>query len=134
MTDRQPAVISPLEPTFDKTPAPFGAGLPDPVVCDASPRALRQRTINFAAKRLTDMRYVSRLDRETVERHFRWRPTPPPGGLSARQGPDDAAPLMTAQRDGQIIIDQDDADQRITIMSTDPQYGTPVIGGAIARS
>jgi hypothetical protein len=95
MTDRQPAAISPLEPTFDRTPAPFGAGLPHPVVCDASPRALRQRTINFAAKRLTDMRYVSGLDRETAERHFRWRPATPPGGLSARQGPDDAAPLVT---------------------------------------
>ena len=74
MTDRPLAAISPLEPTFDRTPAPFGAGLPDPLVYDASPRALRQRTVNFAAKRLTDMRYVSGLDRATAERHFRWRP------------------------------------------------------------
>ena len=107
MTDRRPAAISPLEPTFDRTPAPFGAGLPDPVVCDASPRALRQRTINFAAKRLmTDMRYVSGLGREVAERHFRWRPATPPGGLLARQGPDDAAPLAAAQRDARIVIDQ----------------------------
>ena len=133
MTDRQPAAISPLEPTFDRTPAPFGAGLPDPVVCDASPRALRQRTVNFAAKRLTDMRYVSGLDRETAERHFRWRQGTPPGGLSARQAPDDAAPLVAAQRDGRIVIDRDDADRRVTVTWTDPDFGAPVTGGAIAR-
>jgi hypothetical protein len=79
-----PAPIGPVEPTFDKSPAPFGAGLPDPVICDAAPRDLRQRTVNFAAKRMTDMRYVSGLDRETAERHFRWRPAVAPGGLSAR--------------------------------------------------
>ena len=38
-------------------------------------RALRQRTVDFAAKRLVDMRYVSRLDR-----------TPPPSGISAATG------------------------------------------------
>jgi hypothetical protein len=36
------------------------------------PRALRQHTVDFAAKHLVDMRYVSRLDR-----------TPPPSGISA---------------------------------------------------
>ena len=52
----------PLEPIFDSTPQPFGAGPPDPLICDASARALRQRTVNFAAKRMTDMLYVSGLD------------------------------------------------------------------------
>jgi hypothetical protein len=134
MTDRQPAAISPIEPTFDKTPAPFGAGLPDTVVCDASPRALRQRTVNFTAKRMTDMRYVSGLDRATAERHFGWRPATPPGGLSARQAPDDPAALIAAHRDGRIAIAQDDADRRVTVTWTDPEFGEPVSGGAIARS
>jgi hypothetical protein len=39
------------------------------------PRALRQHTVDFAAKHLVDMRYVSRLDR-----------TPPPSGISAATG------------------------------------------------
>ena len=133
MTDRQSAPISALEPTFDKTPAPFGAGLPDPVVHDASPRALRQRTVNFAAKRMTDMRYVSGLDRATAERHFRWRPATPPGGLAARQAPDDAAPLIAAHRDGRITITQDDADRRVTVTWSDADFGAPVVGAALAR-
>ena len=49
----------PLEPIFDRTPQPFGDGPPDPIICDASPRALRQRTVNFAAKRMADMLYVT---------------------------------------------------------------------------
>jgi hypothetical protein len=55
--------------------------LPDPLVYDASARALRQRTVNFAAKRPADMRYVSGLDRRMAERHFRWRPAVAPGRL-----------------------------------------------------
>jgi hypothetical protein len=43
--------------------------------------------LNFAAKRLVDMRYVSGLDLATAERHFRWRPAVPPGGLGFRAGP-----------------------------------------------
>jgi hypothetical protein len=55
-------------------------------------RELRQRTVNFAAKRLVDMRYVvSGLDRATAERHFRWRPAVPPGGLAFRAAPDGQA-------------------------------------------
>ncbi len=50
----------------------------------ARPAALRQRTINFAAKRFADMMYVTGLDRGTAERHFRWRAATVPGGLSAR--------------------------------------------------
>src|SRR5207253_7527318 len=74
MSDQHRKSVAPVEPYFDRTPQPFGDGPPDPLVYDASPRALRQRTANFAAKRLVDMRYVSGLDRATAERHFRWRP------------------------------------------------------------
>jgi len=128
-----PTPIAPLEPTFDKSPPPFGAGLPSPVVCEAAPRDLRQRTVNFAAKRMTDMRYVSGLDRETAERHFRWRPAVAPGGLSARDAAPDAAFLAALQRDGKIVIAQDDADKRVTVTWTDPGFGDPVAGSAIAR-
>jgi hypothetical protein len=75
------------EAYFDRTPPPFGDGPPDPLVYDAAPRALRQRTVNFAAKHLVDMRYVIGLDRATAERHFRWRPAAAPGGLGFRITP-----------------------------------------------
>jgi hypothetical protein len=87
MRDQRRESGAPVEPYFDRTPQPFGDGPPDPLVYDASPRMLRQRTLNFAAKRLVDMRYVSGLDRVTAERHFRWRPAVPPGGLGFRPAP-----------------------------------------------
>ena len=55
MSDQRRESAVPVEPYFDRTPQPFGDGPPDPLVYDASPRMLRQRT---AAKRLVDMRYV----------------------------------------------------------------------------
>ncbi len=124
---------APVEPYFDRTPQPFGAGLPDPIVYDASPGALRQRTLNFAAKRLVDMRYVSGLDRDTAERHFRWRPAVAPGGLAARAAPDGQATLLAAQRRGDIRIEMDDAAHRVTVRWDDPAFGEPVHGAAIAR-
>jgi hypothetical protein len=81
MSDQPRAQVTPVEPYFDRTPELFGDGLPDPLVYDASARALRQRTVNFAAKRPADMRYVSGLDRRMAERHFRWRPAVAPGRL-----------------------------------------------------
>ena len=122
-----------MEPYFDRTPQPFGDGPPDPLVYDASPRALRQRTVNFAAKRLTDMRYVSGLDRATAERHFRWRPAVAPGGLGFRDAPDGQAELTAAHRRGDIVIEMDDADRRVTVRWNDPGFGEPVVGAAVAR-
>ena len=87
MKNEPAAPTQPVEPTFDRTPQPFGSGPPDPIVCDASPRSLRQRTVNFAAKRMVDMLYVSSLDRETADRHFRWRPAAAPGDLASRLRP-----------------------------------------------
>lgn len=132
MSDRH-RESAPVEPYFDRTPQPFGDGPPDPLVYDASPRALRQRTVNFAAKRLVDMRYVSGLDRDTAERHFRWRPAVAPGGLGFRAAPDGQAELAAAQRRGDIVIDTDDADRRVTVRWKDIGFGEPVIGAAIAR-
>jgi hypothetical protein len=124
---------APVEPYFDRTPQPFGDGPPDPLVHDASPRALRQRTVNFAAKRLADMRYVSGLDRATAERHFRWRPAVPPGGLGFRDAPAGQGELDAAQRRGDIAIEMDDADRRVTVRWNDAAFGEPVAGAAFAR-
>ena len=74
----------PVEPIFDQSPHLFGDGPPNPVVYDAAEPALRQRTVNFAAKRYADMMFVSRLDRATADRHFRPRAALVPGGLSGR--------------------------------------------------
>jgi hypothetical protein len=68
VTEFPPTVVDSI---FDTTRPLFADGPPDPVVYDGSPRAIRQRTVNFAAKRFADMMYVSGLDRSTAERHFR---------------------------------------------------------------
>jgi Beta-lactamase len=134
MNDKTVAPVVPIEPTFDRTPQPFGDGPPDPIVCDASPRALRQRTLNFAAKRMVDMLYVSDLDLSTAERHFRWRPAAAPGNLSSRPADGDPAPLIAAHREGKITIQTDDVDRRVKVTWDDPEFGDPISAAAIARS
>lgn len=134
MKNEPAAAAVPLEPTFDRTPQPFGAGPPDPVVYDASARSLRQRTVNFAAKRMADMLYVSGLDRETADRHLRWRPVAPPGDLAPRPMADDPVPLIAAHRAGDITISTDDADRRVKVEWNDPAVGEPVVGAALARA
>ncbi len=127
------------EPLFDRTaafaPGAAADGPPDPVVYDGSVRALRQRTVNFAAKRMADMMYVTGLDRATAERHLRWRAATIPGGLAARPAPDPgiARALEAAREDGRLAIDSDDRDRRVTVRWTDPAFGPPVAGSAIAR-
>jgi hypothetical protein len=103
------------------------------LVYDASPRALRQRTVNFAAKRLVDLRYVGGLDRATAEGHFRWRPALAPGGLGFRAAPDGQAGLVAAQRRGDVMVEMDDADGRVVVRWNDPGFGEPVVGAAVAR-
>jgi hypothetical protein len=93
---------------------------------------LRQRIVNFAAKRLVDMRYISGLDYATAERHFRWRPAVPPGGLGFRAAPDGQAELAAAHRRGDIIIEMDDADRRVVVRWNDAGFGQPVVGAAVA--
>src|SRR6516225_9682932 len=134
MRDQRRESGAPVEPYFDRTPRPFGDGPPDPLVYDASPRMLRQRTLNFAAKRLVDMRYVSGLDRVTAERHLRWRPAVPPGGLGFRPAPDGEAKLAAAQRRGDIVVEMDDADRRAVVRWNDTGFGQPVVAAAVARS
>ena len=133
MSDQRRESAVPVEPYFDRTPQPFGEGPVEPLVYDAAPQALRQRTVNFGAKRLADMRYVSGLDRTTAERHFRWRPAVAPGGLGFRAAPDGQAEVAAAHRRGDIAIEMDDADRRVTVRWNDPDFGEPVVGAALAR-
>jgi hypothetical protein len=119
MSDQRRESATTLEPYFDRTPQPFGDVLPDPLVYDASPRMLRQRTVNFAAKRLADMRYVSGLDRAIAEHHFRWRPAVPPGGLGFRAAPHGQAEFAAAQR-------------RAVVRWTDAGFGEPAAGAVVA--
>src|ERR1700676_3674545 len=114
----------PVEPIFDQTPQLFGDGPPDPVIYDASARALRQRTVNFAAKRYADMMFVSGLDRATADRHFRPRAAMLPGGLSGRPvGPNLQNVLLTAHREGRLTIEADASARRVTVTWSDPQFG-----------
>jgi CubicO group peptidase (beta-lactamase class C family) len=117
-----------MEPIFDRTPHPFGGGPVDPILCDASLSALRQRTVNFAARRYADMMMVSGLDRETADRHVRLRAATVPAGLDARPtGPGIQAEADAAFAAGQFIIRTDTTDRRVTVQWGDIQ------GLAVAR-
>jgi hypothetical protein len=123
-----------IDSTFDATRPLIADGPPDPVVYDGSTRAIRQRTVNFAAKRFADMMYVSGLDRSTAERHFRWRALGIPGGLMARPDASDGqAELHAAHRAGRISIETNDADRRVTVRWADVEFGAALVGSAIAR-
>ncbi|MSP03135.1 MAG: class C beta-lactamase-related serine hydrolase [Acetobacteraceae bacterium] len=125
----------PVEPIFDQTPHLFDDGPPDPVVYDASARALRQRTVNFAAKRYADMMFVGGLDRATADRHFRPRAALVPGGLSGRPAGLNVQDALTlAVRDGRFAVHTDAADRRATVTWTDSGFGDPITGQAIARA
>ena len=125
----------PVEPIFDTTSQFHGDGPVAPIVYDASARALRQRSVNFAAKRYVDMMFVTGLDRATADAHFRPRAAGVPAGLSGRPaGLNVQADLMQAVNDGRFTIHTDAADQRAIVTWTDAQFGGPVIGQAIARA
>ena len=135
MNDRpMPAPPALIEPIFDRTPQPFADGPPDPLVYDASAAALRQRTVNFAAKRYADMLFVTGLDRATADRHFRWRAVTPPAGLDARAAAENGqAALIAAHRAGHIRIEVEPADRRVSVSWHEPGSAAPVIGSAIGR-
>lgn len=123
----------PVEPIFDQTPQMLGDGPPAPAVYDATMRVLRQRTVNFAAKRYTDMMFVSGLDRATADRHFRPRAAMVPGGLSGRPvGPNVQADLNAAYAEGRFAVEPDAVGRRVTVTWSDPPFGDPVKGHAMA--
>jgi hypothetical protein len=108
-------------------------GLPMPLVYDVSERALRQREMNFAAKRLVDMAFVSELDWSAALARLRWRGVAPTGGLDAMP---DAAPrrsrLEAAFAAGAIAIKPDATARTVHVTWTDPGFGTPIVGEAKA--
>ena len=123
----------PVEPIFDQTPHLFGDGPPDPVVYDASERALRQRSVNFAAKRYVDMMFVGGLDRATADRHFRPRAATVPAGLTGRStGLALQEPLLKAHKSGRLVVETDTAARGVTVTWNDPAFGEPVKGNAAA--
>jgi CubicO group peptidase (beta-lactamase class C family) len=126
-----------METIFDRTPHLSAIGPVDPIVHDASRAALRQRTVNFAARRYADMMFVSGLDRATADRHFRLRVAQVPSGLSAH------APEGTMQAEadaafaaGHFVIGIDPAQGRATVRWGDtvghalfrPGYGSILLG------
>jgi len=120
----------PVEPVLDRTPHPFGDGPVDPIVHDASVAALRQRTVNFAAKRYADMMFVSGLDRATADRHFRLRAAPVPAGLDARL---DGPGLQAAFAAGHVVVETEPAERRATARWNEFFTNAPVVGNAVAR-
>ncbi len=112
---------------------PSGVGLPAPLVYDVTEPMLRQREMNFAAKRLADMGFVSGLDWADALSRLRWRAVPPTGGLEDR--PDGAARRMVleaAYSAGDITITRDVAARQVRVTWTDTAFGAPIIGGAAA--
>ena len=91
--------------------------------------ALRQRTVNFAAKRYADMMFVSGLDRATADRHFRLRVAQLPSGLRAHAvGKGIQAEADAAFARGQFVIETDVGDGRASVRWGD------AVGQAIARA
>ena len=120
------------EPLADFAPRASACadGPPDPVVYDGSARALRQRTVNFAAKRIADMMYVTGLDQATAERHLRWRARRDPG--ESRRRVPDAGRGSRAGRARSATGASPSTPTTPTAVSTvrwtDPAFGPPIVG------
>lgn len=124
------------ERTIDRR-VPFvpggSAGLPAPLVHDVNERALRQREMNFAAKRMVDMMFVTGLAEADARARLRWRGVPPTVGLDASRdaGPRQAV-LAAAAQEGAIVITPDAASRTVSVTWTDAGSGAPITGRAIA--
>ncbi|BBK33174.1 CubicO group peptidase (beta-lactamase class C family) [Stella humosa] len=122
---------------FDRIPPllPAGVGAPPaPFFYDQSPRALREKVVSYSAKRYVDMMYVSGLSRAEADRHFRPRASGRSGGLEDEPDVSAAqAEVAAAWKTGQVTVATDDADRRATVTWTDPAFGAPVVGHAVAR-
>jgi CubicO group peptidase (beta-lactamase class C family) len=115
---------------------PSGApGLPEPAVYDVRERALRGREMNFAAKRMADMMFVSGLDEADARVRLRWRGVMRSSGLDAMLDatPRKAAVVAAADADaGAIAIAADTAARTVTVTWNDAGFGAPVVGRAVA--
>lgn len=107
---------------FDQGLPPVGAGLVSPACYDASPRAMRLRTVGWAAKRYVDMLYVTGLDRATADAHFRPRMTPVPGDLATTPEADVTA-LQAAIAGGRFTVTGNDATRNVAVTWADPEFG-----------
>jgi CubicO group peptidase (beta-lactamase class C family) len=123
-----------LNPSLlDATPTLRGSGPVVPLVYPTDPAAMRQRVVNYAAKRLTDMMFVTGLDEATALRHFRRKPADAPGDLTTTaDDPAHAADVAAAWAAGHIRIVADAADRRVTVTWSMPGQAE-VRGAAIAR-
>ncbi len=121
------------ETTLDsRRPLP-PAGLPTPLVYDVSEAALRLREMNFAAKRMADMAFVSGLDWADALARLRWRGIPPTTGLDAMpNGAARSQRLNAALAAGEIAITGDPNARTTRLTWTDPSFGPPITGGAAA--
>jgi len=118
-----------METIFDRTPHLSASGPVDPIVYDGSAAALRQRTVNFAAKRYADMMFISGLDRATADRNFRLRVAQLPSGLSVHaKGASVQAQAEADFAAGRFSIEVDAADRRATVRWGD------TVGHALART
>lgn len=122
-----------LNPSLaDASPRFQAAGLLAPLVYDIAPAAMRQRVVNYAAKRLTDMVFVTGLDPAMAQRHFRRKPVDAPGTLSeTADNMAHAAEVEAAWQAGAITTAFDEADRRVTV--TWQRDGASVAGSAIGR-
>ena len=89
--------------------------------------------MNFAAKRLADMAFVSNLDWADALSRLRWRGVPPTSGLDATRDAEPRKALLgSAMAAGAIAIEPDTARRAVRLIWTDPALGAPVIGRAVA--
>jgi CubicO group peptidase (beta-lactamase class C family) len=110
-----------------------GPGLPAPSVYDARERALRGREMNFAAKRLVDMMFVSGLDEADARARLRWRGVMRSSGLDAMLDATARKAAVAAAADaGAISIAADAAARTVTVAWKDAAWGAPVVGRAVA--
>ncbi len=101
-----------------------GAGLAEPRVIDLGPLHQRQRRVNYAAKRLVDMIFVTGLDQAEAERRFVMPETGAPGGLQTLGAAELAPPPLRVVADAGA--------RRVTVAWEDAAFGAPVVGHAVA--
>ena len=124
---------APGEALFDSTPVLGVTGPVAPLVYDAAPRTLRLRAVTFAAKRLADMVHVSGFTPEEAARRLRWRAIAAPGGLAARPVATECQGELDAAVDAEhVTITHDSAHRLVAVTWTDPAFGAPVTGRAVA--
>ncbi|MBV8912256.1 MAG: serine hydrolase [Acetobacteraceae bacterium] len=125
--------MPPISPNLaDASPTFEAPGPAAPFVYDIRPSAMRQRVVNYAAKRLVDMAFVTGLPPQQALQHFRRKPVDAPGTLSETADiPAHAAEVEAAWTSSAIRAEFDAADRRVTVKWQGD--GFTVTGSAFAR-